>query len=181
MASDRRQVAAITVAALVPLIGGACYYACPRYRNTSGGMEPTLRIGDVVFVRRGASVSRGDIVAFRYALAPKIIYLKRVVGMPGETVEIRDKRLILNGKVVDEPYVTHEDSRIYPENRALPEPYRSRDQLAPVRIPDDGLFVMGDNRDWSSDSRYRGPVAKENIIGKAFLVISPLGSGIHGL
>jgi len=136
-------------------------------------MDPTLRMGDVVFARRWTSVSRGDLVAFQYPLEPKVIFMKRIVGMPGDVIEIRDKQLALNGKFIEEPYVQHDDPRVYPRLPALPEPYRSRDQFGPVRVPADQYFVLGDNRDKSSDSRYWGSVPKKLIVGRLFFVISP--------
>lgn len=172
MAPDRRQIFAIVVAVLIPLLGGTCYYAFPRYRNASGGMEPTLHVGDMVFVRRGNAATRGDLTAFHYPIEPKVIFLKRVIAVGGDVVEIRDKQVILNGKKIDEPYAQHVDDAVYPLDPALPEPYRSRDQFGPFKVPSDSYFMMGDNRDRSSDSRYWGVVPRKFLVGKASMVIS---------
>jgi signal peptidase I len=172
MAGDRRQIVAISIAAMVPLLAGTCYFAFPRYRNASGGMEPTLYMGDVVFVRRGNTAARGDLTAFHYPLQPKVIFLKRVIAVGGDLVEIRDKQVILNGMKIEEPYAQHVDATIFPPNPALPEPYRSRDQFGPVKVPPDAYFMMGDNRDRSSDSRYWGFVPRKLLVGKVSAVIS---------
>jgi signal peptidase I len=175
MARDRRQIVAISIATLLSLLAGTCYYAFPRYRNVSGAMEPTLHVGDVVFVRRGNAVVRGDLTAFHYPLEPKTVFLKRVIAVGGDLVEIRDKQVILNGKKIEEPYANHVDATIFPPNPALPEPYRSRDQFGPVKVPPDAYFMMGDNRDRSSDSRYWGFVPRKLLVGKVSAVISAKG------
>jgi len=173
VARDRRQIAAIAITGLVVVLVATCRYEFPRYRNTTSSMDPTLRMGDVVFVGRWTSVSRGNLVAFHYPLEPKVIFMKRVAGMPGDVVEIRDKRLALNGNFIEEPYVQHDDPQVYPRLPALPEAYRFRDQFGPVRVPADQYFVLGDNRDKSSDSRYWGFVPKKLIVGRLIFVISP--------
>ena len=135
-------------------------------------MEPTLGMGDVVFVRRGSAVARGDLTAFHYPLEPKTIFLKRVIAVPGDVVEIRDKEVILNGKKIEEPYAQHVDGMLYLPNPELPEPYRSRDQFGPVKVPPDSYFMLGDNRDRSSDSRYWGFVPRNLVVGKVAVAIS---------
>jgi signal peptidase I len=126
-------------------------------------------------VPRGKTVLRGDLVAFHYPLHPDTIFMKRIAGIPGDLVEIRDKHFILNGKAIEEPYARHDDATTFPPNPALPEPYRSRDQFGPVKVPPDAYFMLGDNRDKSSDSRYWGVVPRRNLVGKLVFVISPLG------
>ena len=96
--------------------------------------------------------------------------MKRIVGLPGETIEIRDKQLFVNGSPLAEPYVHHEDREIYPRNDMLPEPYRSRDQFGPLTIPASHYFMLGDNRDRSHDSRWWGALPAKNVIGRAVLV-----------
>jgi len=92
--------------------------------------------------------------------------MSRVLAVPGDRVEIRDKALYVNGTAVAEPYVRHDDPRTYPKLASLPEPYRSRDHFGPALIPPDQFFVLGDNRDRSSDSRYWGCVPRANIAGR---------------
>jgi signal peptidase I len=115
-------------------------------------------------------VRRGDIIVFRYPLDPNLDYVKRVIGLPGETVEIRDKRLFINGKLLDEPYTLFQDPTIYPNDPGLPEQYRMRDQMDARVVPPDSYFAMGDNRDLSADSRYWGFVPRAHIEGRPFFV-----------
>ncbi len=115
-------------------------------------------------------VRRGDVVVFRFPDDPRRDFIKRVVGLPGETVAIRDKVVTVDGRPLAERYVFHADDRIWPDEAAVPEARRRRDQLAPVRVPDGAYFVMGDNRDDSSDSRSWGPVPAGHLVGRALLV-----------
>jgi signal peptidase I len=156
------------------------------FKIPTGSMEDNLKIGDHIIVNKfiyGPAVAgplaslfplrdivRGDIVVFRYPLQPDTDFVKRVIGLPGDTVTIRDKRVSINGKPLDEPYVVYDDSRTYPNQQFLPEPYRSRDQFGPFVVPDGQYFAMGDNRDRSSDSRYWGTVPRSLIKGRAFMV-----------
>ncbi|MGZ8709324.1 MAG: signal peptidase I, partial [Thermoanaerobaculia bacterium] len=105
-----------------------------------------------------------------YPLQPDTDFVKRVIGMPGDEIEIRRKKVWINGKQLEEPYVLHEDPEIIPNKPALPEPYRSRDHYGPYTVPPDSYFAMGDNRDRSSDSRYWGTVPRSMIKGRAFMV-----------
>ncbi len=145
------------------------------YRIPTGGMEPTIHIGESVITKRIHDVRRGDIVAFDYPLNPKSRFMQRVIGMPGETVRIQAKHLLINGHELTEPYVIHMDDQVYPENPSLPEPYRSRDNFGPFTIGADAYFTMGDNRDRSSDSRYWGTVPRRSIRGAVVYVIGPAG------
>ena len=115
-------------------------------------------------------VRRGDVVVFRFPQDPSRDFIKRVVGLPGETVEIRDRRVTIDGRSLLEPYVFHADDRIWPDDPSIPEEKRRRDQLAPTLVPDGAYFVMGDNRDDSSDSREWGPVPAGNLVGRALIV-----------
>ncbi|HEV7427971.1 MAG TPA: signal peptidase I [Thermoanaerobaculia bacterium] len=142
------------------------------YRSTTGSMEPTLPIGDRMIAVRTGVVNRGDIVAFEYPLERDVVFAKRVVAVAGETVEIRAKRLLVNGAAVEEPYAVHLDPAIYPAMASLPEPYRSRDNFGPLQVPPGAYFVLGDNRDRSSDSRYWGVVPRENIKGRLVFLFS---------
>ncbi|HWS70728.1 MAG TPA: signal peptidase I [Thermoanaerobaculia bacterium] len=145
------------------------------YHNSTGSMTPTLPIGAFLFVKSTQDVHRGEIVSFRYPLSPKTTFVKRIVAVGGDTVVIRDKRLYVNGAELREPYVAHMDETTYPQSEALPEPYRSRDQYGPFLVGHDYFFVLGDNRDQSSDSRYWGTVPRKNIIGRVVGGVSPGG------
>lgn len=164
-------------------------FAFQAFKIPSGSMEDNLKVGDHIIVNKfvfGANASavleklfpmrtirRGDIIVFRFPENPEQDYVKRVVALPGETLEIRGKKLLIDGKPLDEPYVIHEDKQIFPapgEHAFLPEPWRSRDHFGPVKIKDGHYFTMGDNRDHSHDSRYWGPVDRSLIKGRAFMV-----------
>ncbi len=168
----------------VIFVNFARIFVFQAFKIPTGSMEDNLKIGDHIIVNKfiygpnGAmggllpirDVRRGDIIVFRYPLQPDTDFVKRVIGMPGDTIEVRDKVVSINGKPQDEPYVIHEDPQIYPQQPALPEPYRSRDQFGPYTVPPDSYFAMGDNRDKSSDSRYWGTVPRSMIKGRAFMV-----------
>ncbi|HYU25598.1 MAG TPA: signal peptidase I [Thermoanaerobaculia bacterium] len=139
----------------------------------TGAMEPGIPIGSRVAVEETQNVHTGDIIVFRYPLDPKVVHVKRIVAGPEDTVAIRDKRLRVNGREIRELYVMHDDPKVYPDQPSLPEPYRSRDQYGPYRVPADSWFVLGDNRDKSSDSRFWGVVPRENVIGRVVYVIKP--------
>jgi signal peptidase I len=142
------------------------------FRNVTGSMAPTLPMGGVLIEVRTGSVHRGDIIVFDYPLQPSAALAKRVVAVGGDTVEIRAKLLLVNGEVAAEPYAVHVDPIIFPANPSLPEPYRSRDHFGPARVPRGTYFVLGDNRDLSSDSRYWGTVPSENVRGRVVLLVS---------
>ena len=156
------------------------------FKIPTGSMEDNLKVGDHIVVNKfiygpkgegllasllpQRDVERGDVVVFRYPLQPDTDFVKRVVGLPGETLEIREKRILIDGVPLAEPYVVHDDPQTYPAGPFLPEPYRSRDHYGPFRIPEGEYFAMGDNRDRSSDSRYWGTVPRSLIKGRAFMV-----------
>jgi len=129
----------------------------------SGSMEPTLTKGDRIivnkFIYRFQEPKRGDVIVFKYPLDPKRDFIKRVIGVPGDTVEIKDSELIINGKPVLEPY--------------LPQGLKFAD-YGPVTVPQDKFLMMGDNRNNSEDSRVWGLLPRENIRGKAIVLYWPL-------
>lgn len=132
----------------------------------SGSMEPTIHIGDRVLVDRIGyrfhSIHRGDIVVFKNWQPGQPDLIKRVVGLPGETIAMDAQgRFTINGKPLQESYLTTE------ARRTMPGP------LLPVKIPSDSLFMMGDNRNNSGDSRFNGPVLIKNVLGRAFFVYWP--------
>lgn len=117
-------------------------------------MEPALKNGDRILIDQSVDkLGRGDIITFYYPADPSRSYLKRVVGLPGETVEIRDGKVLINGNALDEPYV-------------LPENNRVSNVRQEIRIPVDSYYVLGDNRDNSNDSRMWGPLQRKFIYGK---------------
>ena len=131
-------------------------------------MEPALKNGEHAFAEAYTGTPdppRGEIIVFRYPLQPKTVFAKRVVAVPGDKVQIVKKELYVNGAVPNEAYATHLDPNIY-DDPTLPEPYKSRDNFGPVTLAADEFFVLGDNRDSSSDSRYWGAVPRANIVGR---------------
>lgn len=125
-------------------------------------MEPNLRTGERVLgnklVYRFKSPARGDIVVFRYPLDPKKTYIKRVIGLPGEIVEIRGGRVFINSEPLAESYVVNTPHGYY----------------GPERVEQGKLFVMGDYRDQSNDSRYWGELPMKNIQAKAWIRYWPV-------
>lgn len=151
----------------------------------SPSMEKNVLTGDRLLVNkfvfaRGPSalarllperaVRRGDVVVFRFPEDPRRDFIKRVVGLPGETVAIRDKRVFVDGRLLDEPYAFHADDTVWPDDPAIAPEHRRRDQLPEVRVPEAAYFVMGDNRDDSSDSRAWGSVPADHVEGRALFV-----------
>jgi signal peptidase I len=168
----------------VIFVNFARIFAFQAFKIPTGSMEDNLKVGDHIIVNKfiygpGTAlggmlplrdIKRGDIIVFRYPLNPETDYVKRVIGMPGDTVEVHDKVVAINGKPMDEPYVIHVDPRIIPSRPSLPEYGGVRDQFGPYVVPDGQYFAMGDNRDRSSDSRYWGTVPRSMIKGRAFMV-----------
>src|SRR3954454_12329894 len=146
----------------VIFVNFARIFVFQAFKIPTGSMEDNLKVGDHIIVNKfiygpanGAyshlfplrDVKRGDIIVFRYPLMPETDYVKRVIGMPGDTIEVRDKIVSVNGKPLVEPYTIHDDPTIFPAQPTLPEPYRSRDQFGPYKVADGTYFAMGDNRD----------------------------------
>ncbi len=148
---------AVILLTILPFIIRAIYLE--PYQLPSASMRPTLLIGDHIFCNKtvkGKDVARGDIIVFRYPDDRRKMFMKRAVALPGDTVEIRDKKLFINEKFVEEDYIINLDSHIY----------ETRDNFGPVTIGDNYLFVLGDNRDSSHDSRFFGPVPFSDVNGK---------------
>jgi signal peptidase I len=151
----------------------------------SPSMEKNVLTGDRLLVNRfiyspvsgpigrllpARPLRRGDVVVFRYPRDPRRDFIKRVVGLPGETIAIRDKRVFVDGRPLDEPYAFHADDTVWPDEPSIGEDHRRRDQLAPFAVPEGTYFVMGDNRDDSNDSRWWGPVPAGHLEGRALFV-----------
>lgn len=129
----------------------------------SGSMEPTLGVGDKIIVNKLGSYfkrpERGQVIVFKYPLDPSQDFVKRVIGMPGETIEIKDSTVYINGSPLEEEY--------------LPEDLVYGD-FGPVTVPENAYFMLGDNRDNSQDSRVWGPLPEDLIIGRAIVIFWPL-------
>lgn len=138
------------------------FYFYPWFTVRQTSMLPTLENGDVVVVSHVAllvgGIKRGDIIVFHMGSRKDGEYLvKRVIGLPGDRVEIRDGVVYINGNKLCEPYVIYKDHSDY----------------GPVTIPDGKYFVLGDNRPASRDSRYFGPIPISSVIGKVFFRVYP--------
>ena len=142
-------------------------YVVQAFKIPSGSMIPTLQIGDHIlvnkFIYRFEKPERGDIMVFKYPKDPSRDFIKRLIGIPGDVLEVRNKLVFINGDPLEEPYTIHEsdDSLYIPPNR---------DNFGPITIPDGYFFVMGDNRDCSLDSRFWGLLQEDLIKGKAFII-----------
>lgn len=134
------------------------------YKIPAGSMLPTLMIGDHFFVDKSIyktqKIAHGDLVIFPFPQKPQTMFIKRVIGLPGDEIEIRNKKLYINNSIQDQSYIKHEDTRI------LPAKDSPRDNLGPVTVPENSLFVLGDNRDNSYDSRFWGFVPASTVKGK---------------
>jgi signal peptidase I len=150
----------IETLALVAAIYALVNLASARFIVEGPSMEPNFETGQFLIVSRVhymiGNPSRGDIVVFHYPNNPEQDYIKRVIGLPGETVEIRDTLVYINGEPLDEPYINEPC-----------EPSLCRDMTRELAAGE--YFVMGDNRNHSSDSRSFGPVDQRFIVGEALL------------
>jgi signal peptidase I len=146
-------VAGVAVLLPVLVVGTVVCVAQPvRFEGTS--MLPNYHDGDRLMLEKGlTSYERGDVVCFYYPRDPSKSFVKRIIGLPGEQVEIRDREIYINGVALAEPYVS-------------PEYNRAPSRFGPEVIPQGQYFVVGDNRDHSNDSRAWGPVPAELIYGK---------------
>jgi len=171
----REYAEAITIALMLALIIKAFIF--PSFKVPTGSMIPTILRGDQFLVNKfgfGTRVPfsdvkiftireprRGDVIVFEYPKNRRVHYVKRVIGLPGDTVEIRDKRVYING----DEYVV--ESEIHSDPDIIPG---QRDNFGPIIVPPDSYFMMGDNRDNSQDSRFWGFVHTRELTGTAQLI-----------
>lgn len=138
------------------------------FKIPAGSMLPTLEIGDRIFVDKTTeaktSIKRGDILIFVYPKDEKKDFIKRVIGLPGDKIEIKDKEIYINDEKLTENYIIRQDPHIKPRE------YEPRDNMGTITIPSDSLFVLGDNRDQSYDSRYWGFVKTDKVKGKVIKI-----------
>ena len=166
------------------------------FKIPTGSMENNLLIGDHLLVNKFVfaptmtglertllpidPVGRGNIIVFKYPEEPERDFIKRVVGLPGDTLEVRNKRVYVNGTMLNEPYVHY---LVPPDEEGSGGEFDVRVQYGPVTVPPGHYFMMGDNRDNSQDSRYWGFMPQEYIKGKALFVYFSFGEepGLAGL
>ncbi|MBH0203588.1 MAG: signal peptidase I [Nitrospira sp.] len=137
-----------------------------RFQVSHEAMVSVLLPGDHVIARtfapHAAEPQRGDVVVYRYPDEKGTLFLHRVIGVPGDRIEVRDQVVSVNDEALSEPYVQHTDRANMAGN--------VRDNLGPVTVPPDNYFLLGDNREESLDSRFLGPISKEHILGQAMLI-----------
>ncbi len=166
-------------------------FVVQAFKIPSGSMEDNLLIGDHLLVNKfifgGAptaverallpvrDIHRGDVIVFKFPKEPDRDFIKRVIGLPGETIELKNKKVHVNGRPLEEPYVHFltPPSNDYQEVTS----YDLRERFGPVTVPADHFFVMGDNRDNSQDSRYWGFLPRHYVKGKALLIYWSYESG----
>jgi signal peptidase I len=161
-------------------------FVVQAFKIPTGSMEENLLIGDHLLVNKFVfapaasrierallpmgTIRRGDVIVFKYPEEPERDFIKRVIGLPGETVELKEKKVYVNGKGLDEPYVHF----LQPpgQNSEFHEitSFDVRERYGPVTVPPNHYFVMGDNRDNSQDSRYWGFLPREYVKGKALVI-----------
>lgn len=175
--------AAVRLAILVFFITTFCVQA---FRISSGSLEPTLLVGDFVLVNKmiydngslgldrallpRRPVRRGDLVVFKDPREPGKDLVKRIIGLPGERLEIVNKAVLVDDIPLAEPYVRHIDPFIFTRANPVSRVLIRRDNLEPETVPPGAVFVMGDNRDDSDDSRFWGPVPLSGLKGRPWLV-----------
>lgn len=155
-------------------------FVVQAFKIPSGSMIPTLLIGDHLFVNKfiyGIKIpffrktiipitepTRGDVIVFIFPQDRSKDFIKRVIGLPGDTIEMKNKKIYINNQAYDDPHGVYTDPVI------LPAEASPRDNFGPLIVPEDSYFVMGDNRDHSLDSRFWGYVQKKDVLGKAFII-----------
>jgi signal peptidase I len=184
--SIRENIEAVLVAVLLALFIRT--FAVQAFKIPSGSMKQTLQIGDHILVNKfiyGVKIpfsrktiipvkkpKHGDIIVFKFPKDPEKDFIKRVVGLAGDKVEIRNKQVFLNNVKANSNFAQFTDSFIVP---GCPPGIRQdapcrKDNFGPIKVPENKLFVMGDNRDQSFDSRFWGFVDSKAVNGKAFII-----------
>lgn len=174
----REYTEAIIVAVILALFIRS--FIVQAFKIPSGSMLPTLQIGDHLLVNKfiygvripftGAvlipmkSPERDDIVVFKFPKDRSVDYIKRVVGVAGDLIEVKDKQVYVNGKVVSNPHIQFTNTTVMAASAG------PRDNMRAVKVPEGNIFVMGDNRDNSYDSRFWGFVDLNDVLGRAFIL-----------
>jgi signal peptidase I len=174
----RENIEAIIVAVILAMFIRT--FIVQAFKIPSGSMKETLLIGDHILVNKfiyGVKIpflrttiikvknpGRNDIVVFKFPEDPGKDFIKRVIGVAGDVIEIRDKKIYVNNKPHDDTF------GMYTDPHSFPAGFQPRDNFGPVTVPPGSLFVMGDNRDHSYDSRWWGFVDLKAVQGKAFMI-----------
>jgi len=161
-------------------------FVVQAFKIPSGSMEDNLLIGDHLFVNKFIyaphwdtplhkllpyrDIRRGDVVVFKFPQDPQRDFIKRAVALGGDVVEIRGKKLSVNGQPEENPRACFKDPHVFPPSPYLPDDRRYRDYFGPYQVPPGYVFCMGDNRDNSYDSRFWGPVPRSYFKGRAVVI-----------
>jgi len=156
------------------------------FKIPTGSMEQNLLIGDHLLVNKFVfaptssrlermllpvgTIRRDDVVVFKYPEEPDRDFIKRIIGLPGETIEVREKKVYINGTALDEPFVHFLQPASAASELHEVTSFDVRERYGPVTVPADQYFVMGDNRDNSQDSRYWGFLPRDYIKGRALII-----------
>ena len=190
--TNREYFESICIAVILALF--VLTFVVQAYKIPTGSMENNLLIGDHLLVnkfvfaptRTGLEdallpidpIRRGDILVFKYPEDPNRDFVKRTIALPGETVELRNKVVYINGQPLDEPYVRFLFGA-EPDAGGIAD-FDVRRNYGPVTVPADHYFMMGDNRDNSQDSRYWGFMPRSYVKGKALFVYFSFGEDSSG-
>src|SRR5436309_2383264 len=161
-------------------------FVVQAFKIPTGSMENNLLIGDHLLVNKFifaptatrierallpiGTIRRGDVIVFKYPEEPERDFIKRVIGLPGESIELREKKVYVNGKALNEPYVHFLTPAAGEAELHEVTSYDVRERYGPVTVPANRYFVMGDNRDNSQDSRYWGFLPRDYIKGQALFI-----------
>ena len=161
-------------------------FVVQAFQIPTGSMEPTLLVGDFLLVNKLAytrpvlpledtilprrPIERGQIVVFKWPKDLTKDFVKRVIALEGETVEIKDKQVLINDQPIEEAYKVHNDSQVFAKTDFYHYDDVIRDNYGPVTVPPGHCFVMGDNRDNSADSRYWGFLPTDDVKGKPWVI-----------
>jgi signal peptidase I len=161
-------------------------FVLQAFKIPTGSMENNLLIGDHLLVNKFVDaptassverallpigeIRRGDVLVFKYPVEPDRDFIKRVIGLPGETLQLKDKKIFINGKPLDEPYVHFLEPPRGSSELSEVTSSDVRENYGPVTVPPNQYFMMGDNRDNSADSRYWGFMPRDYVKGKALLI-----------
>ncbi len=182
----REYFESILIAVILALF--ARTFIVQAFKIPTGSMEPNLLIGDHLLVNKFVTaptmfgferallptreVRRGDIIVFKYPEEPDRDFIKRVIGLPGETIELKNKKVHVNGSSIDEGYAHVLQP---PSADGTPQPWDRRHTFGPVTVPEGHYFMMGDNRDNSQDSRFWGFLPASFVKGRAMVIYWSFG------
>ncbi len=157
-------------------------FVVQAFKIPTGSMEPNLLVGDHLLVNKFVfaptvtplerlllpmrPIHRGDVIVFKFPEEPERDFIKRTIGLPGDTVELRNRQVFINGQRLEEPYAHY----LFPQGQEDQATFDVRERYGPVTVPAGHYFMMGDNRDNSQDSRYWGFLPDHYVKGRALMI-----------